>query len=686
MSAKDLLRKARDQAMTEIGGAMETTIAIAYDLKLKDSAQKVGLALKHMREDTFRVMLVGRFKNGKSTLLNALLGRPARTIPGLDGRGPMPVDDLPCTATLTAIQYADVPSVRVHKFPGDDGKARVEDWTFNRYLSEAVLSPDPQENEERFRDIMAFEVHYPAELCKEGVTLIDAPGTDEHPQRTAITQEALEQCDAAIIVYRSEPAYGEHEVEFAQKLVAGSGTKIFTITNMFLVGKSSESLLPRIKRLAWSKLVRTAYPSKGPYEEDVNMAAYDMYFVDALSAFDGKMKGDPARIKQSGLEEFEERLGRFLIDERYHAKLKSFVTKAEAQVNAIRQSIIQRSTALLQDTEKLKHSAREIEPQMAAIDQRRDKLPAIVDECRDRCKAEIRLSFDQLMFQIRAELPAHLDGQELTSLAGLKGAAGLFFKQKASKECFDQASAFIQSKVEAWASSPANEPGAQSAIGRSLKRMEVDLKEEADRISTSFNAIHFKLSGWEPPQSGTNGESGVNYWLVGAGVLTGIPILAGAGLGGLKGMAGTIGGAIVGMVALSILHVVAAPIVIPAMIVSMLTGATIFGSTGLAKAVRASTVAQLEKRWTELAAKAQPTLDAAVDKSLDQVRDTAVAAIIAKIEEEKDAIRRILDDNQRSQTEKKALVQTLDTALLRVNASMDAMKAGLARFASVKTM
>jgi hypothetical protein len=124
MSAKDLLRKARDQAMTEIGGAMETTIAIASDLKLKDSAQKVGLALKHMREDTFRVMLVGRFKNGKSTLLNALLGRPARTIPGLDGRGPMPVDDLPCTATLTAIQYADVPSVKVHKFPGDDGKRR----------------------------------------------------------------------------------------------------------------------------------------------------------------------------------------------------------------------------------------------------------------------------------------------------------------------------------------------------------------------------------------------------------------------------------------------------------------------------------------------------------------------------------------------------------------------------------
>src|SRR5437763_1751366 len=99
MALKDTLEEARKELTNQAGAALDNLAAIATSLEMKDTTTRLKGASQALRTDTFNLIIAGRFKNGKSTLMNALLGRPTRLIAELgDGHGPMPVDDVPCTA------------------------------------------------------------------------------------------------------------------------------------------------------------------------------------------------------------------------------------------------------------------------------------------------------------------------------------------------------------------------------------------------------------------------------------------------------------------------------------------------------------------------------------------------------------------------------------------------------------
>ncbi|HEX5416279.1 MAG TPA: dynamin family protein, partial [Chloroflexota bacterium] len=164
---KEVLGRAREQLAPRALGAVDGLRAVATGLEMKETAARLGQVRQRFDSDTFNIIVLGRFKNGKSTFLNALLGRPTQDVPELAGtKGPMPIDDLPCTACLTSIRYADKPYVRIWRF---DGKS--EDWSLARYLRESTIHDDEKENVKAFQNIREFEVGFPAELCKSGVTL-----------------------------------------------------------------------------------------------------------------------------------------------------------------------------------------------------------------------------------------------------------------------------------------------------------------------------------------------------------------------------------------------------------------------------------------------------------------------------------------------------------------------------------
>ena len=73
-----------------------------FNLKDFTSLKKFQNYLTH---DSFRLAVLGEFKRGKSTLINALIAEP----------GLMPTDFLPCTSALTEIKYGDKPLFEISK-------------------------------------------------------------------------------------------------------------------------------------------------------------------------------------------------------------------------------------------------------------------------------------------------------------------------------------------------------------------------------------------------------------------------------------------------------------------------------------------------------------------------------------------------------------------------------------------
>lgn len=69
---------------------------------LKLDVKLIDEVLKRTQADSFTTAVVGEFKRGKSTFINALLGKEI-----------LPSDILPCSATLNRVKYSLTPSVTV---------------------------------------------------------------------------------------------------------------------------------------------------------------------------------------------------------------------------------------------------------------------------------------------------------------------------------------------------------------------------------------------------------------------------------------------------------------------------------------------------------------------------------------------------------------------------------------------
>lgn len=166
---------------------------------LIDDITEVYNKIKNQR---FRLAVVGEFSQGKSTLLNALLGEEIQ-----------PVRAVPCSGAVTVLKYGTQKRVICHYKDG-----RVEEIAFDQYKAKASISKesavDHRSDELAQSEIEEIIFEHPElTLCKSGVEIIDSPGLNEHPQRTAITHKILTNTDAAIFLTNATRLLPEKEKE-----------------------------------------------------------------------------------------------------------------------------------------------------------------------------------------------------------------------------------------------------------------------------------------------------------------------------------------------------------------------------------------------------------------------------------------------------------------------------------------
>jgi uncharacterized tellurite resistance protein B-like protein len=166
---------------------------------LIDDITEVYNKIKNQR---FRLAVIGEFSQGKSTLLNALLGEEIQ-----------PVRAVPCSGAVTVLKYGTQKRVICHYKDG-----RVEEIAFDQYKAKASISKesavDHRSDELAQSEIEEIIFEHPElTLCKSGVEIIDSPGLNEHPQRTAITHKILTNTDAAIFLTNATRLLPEKEKE-----------------------------------------------------------------------------------------------------------------------------------------------------------------------------------------------------------------------------------------------------------------------------------------------------------------------------------------------------------------------------------------------------------------------------------------------------------------------------------------
>jgi len=275
---------------------------------IKDGLQEIVQNLSQINEDSggkrlnevsdkltleqFNLVVMGQFKRGKSTLINALLGAEI-----------LPTAIVPLTSIVTIIRY------------GKESKAEVRYLNDNKediQLSDIPKFVTEKENPKNKLGVKDVDVFYPSDYLKNGVRIIDTPGVGSvFKHNTDVAYAYLPYVDAGIFIVTPDPPLGGAEHRFLKEVREHADKFFFVLNKIDLVDE---------KDLAES-IAFTDDLLRKTLEKPVNL-----YPVSAKFALTGKLQGDSEKLARSGVLTFERDLTDFLHCEKGKTFLHSVIS------------------------------------------------------------------------------------------------------------------------------------------------------------------------------------------------------------------------------------------------------------------------------------------------------------------------------------------------------------------------
>ena len=274
-----------------------------YSQKLNDLASRFS-------EGRFHLAVLGQFKRGKSTLLNALTGEPI-----------LPVGVIPLTAAPTFLQYGEAAKITIQykgSRPADEftGFSTAERSAF---LAGFVTEKGNPKNKLGVAEVL---VDLPAPILSGGVVLIDTPGIGStYRHNTSATLNFLEQCDAALFLVSADPPITEVELAFLRQ-VCEKVPRLFFVLNKidYLNEDELEEALAFYKRIL--------------SEEKSWNRDHPVFCVSARKGLEARTSADSGGWSASGMERLESFLVDYLAREKFNALTDAVTRRALEFIDA----------------------------------------------------------------------------------------------------------------------------------------------------------------------------------------------------------------------------------------------------------------------------------------------------------------------------------------------------------------
>ena len=294
-------------SLLEKGTHLVSDLGTEFDHETK----KISSLMSRLLEGRLHLAVLGQFKRGKSTLLNAFVEEPV-----------LPVSVVPLTSVPTFIRFGEHSMIRVHY----TGKRSAEEYiggsTSERtaFLVKHVTEEGNPKNE---LGVTEVEVLLPSPLLSKGVVLIDTPGigsTFRH--NTQATLNFLQQCDAAFFLISADPPISEVELDFLEQ-VRQKVPRLFFVLNKidYLNAEERHEALTFFRRILAEHL---------NVEKNI-----PIFCVSSRQGLEAKLENIPERWAESGLEELETHVIEFLAMEKFSVLGKAISRKAQDIIESV---------------------------------------------------------------------------------------------------------------------------------------------------------------------------------------------------------------------------------------------------------------------------------------------------------------------------------------------------------------
>lgn len=409
---------------------------------------------------TFNLVVVGQFKRGKTSLINALIGADL-----------LPVGVVPLTSIITVVSYGDAVSIEVVYLHGAREEIAAE------RLADYVTEKGNPNNTKGVREVL---ISHPSAWLKGGARIIDTPGIGSiYDHNTDVACQFLPQADAVLFVLSAEQPVGEAERDLL-KQVREHASKIFFVLNK--ADLVSEHDLKEAVDFSQQALAQ----SMG--------GAVRLFPVSARLALEGKSKGPPEMTRRSRIPEFFQTLDRFLVEDKGRVLIASV---ARTLLRIVSQARL--------------NNELEIKSLATPLDELKEKLRAFEHKKQEavRAKKEYALLLDgEVKELLKNVVETDLDAFKARLARQVTESTGRRFDQQRQlpsgklREALEQhVIAEIRSAVDRWRHDEDKKVGAAFRVLCAKFTTKVDgMVDELYRFSSQLFAIPFESiqaeSGW----------------------------------------------------------------------------------------------------------------------------------------------------------------------------------------------
>lgn len=446
-------RALRDRVHTALAA-----LADAYDdIGGHERARALRAACDHLGQDAFRLMVVGEFKRGKSTLINALLGADV-----------LPAKVAPCTSAITEVRRGDPPAATIH---WADAARAPETVGLERLRELVVIADDDDDDDAEAAPVASpysrIEVAWPR-LPAEDLVIVDSPGLNEHAARTRLALDHLATADALMLVLSCQQPLTRSELDFLDRDLAGRNLRhVFFVWNHLDALDDDPAALAELERVSAERLAARAGTDAR------------IFFVSARRALAGRLRADPGLVAQSGVPELEAALEAFLATERGRAKLLAPLRTAERACREALAEALPTREALLQAPLAELDRRREAEkPRIEALKRQRTDAVVALERRRDALREEIGAAYEAFVAEAEAALPAAVAGAPV-------GAWETIVSQRRAREgVAEHLRGWLEARLDAWREGPL-----KVVVDRHAAALEVELTDRARSFGAALDDL-----------------------------------------------------------------------------------------------------------------------------------------------------------------------------------------------------
>lgn len=497
--------------LTSVTTGMAQLDGICKRLSMEGQATELKNLEERLKNHIFSVGIMGEFRRGKSTVINALLGQEI-----------VPADIVPCSATLNYVKWNVNKGAEIYFKDGTVQSVDVEDLA--KYVTKIT-----KESEKVSATVEKAVVYYPCQFCQNGVQIIDTPGLNDDERMSDISEKVIPTLDAIIMVIVPDSPFSQSEAEFVRNKVMASdlGRIIFIVNKIDTIDEDDRdrlltSIRDKIQTSVLDKMAKVYGEDSDEYKNTVDkLGSIKLLPVSARKALKGKIKNNPAMLEDSGYADFESTLSHLLTEERGTLELMHPVNQLFSVSAEALRIIETRLATLNMEAEEFERKQNEA---LAQLKETRERKKAEIEALKNKgvtLYATLLPDLAGVYDEINVVLCDFVDNYEISEAVVRDQASITAFSEQISTEIDAKMQDILSIHTERLIYR------IQEQLGIDIEGLEGFGKEFNERM----NDIHVGLS-----LNGTSEGSALTNSLIDAGVVYASSLIFGAAIPGVGGL------------------------------------------------------------------------------------------------------------------------------------------------------